>query len=689
MQLRRAAPLLSLLAIAFAFPAVAARASSSAEPSLELVSSHLRTARTVALQRAPLDRLVAADPVLRLRDDELEIELRFAALAPATVEALRALGAIVDHVSYRYGRVLAHVDPTLLAALATLPGVTVIHPNYGAQQSTGAIPGQGDAALHADTARARFGVDGTGSRVGILSDSFDQSLGGVIDGSGCARRLTGASPQFSGDLPAEVALLDDGPPHGQDEGAGIGEIVHDIAPGAALLFASAYPDEAAFAENIAALAACGADVLVDDVLYFAEPMFQDGIVAQAAQRAADGGAAVFSAIGNQGGAGIDAVYRDAVPGADDDTNPPTGDDFHDFGAGTRLAAITVPPGCTLRLVLQWDEPFSGMLGPGASTDLDLYILSAARPDAPAVAGGTDSQGCSRSGGGTGGDPLEMAAFVNTSGAPRTVYAAVDHFCGRADGHFRLVSFPGNCARHEEFHFAPDVFTGVQAYGHPAAAGVAAVAAVFYGEVDSAGTATAPAGVINVESFSARGGDVPIVYDAHGQALPGAPVTRFKPDFTAPDGVNTASFGIDSPDDDDSFQNFFGTSAAAPHAAAVAALLREAHPTLAPAALLEALRATALDIESPGRDVWSGTGLIDADAALRALQTTPTPTPTVAIAKPVDCNGNGRVTIDELIVGVRIALGQASLDTCAAADGNGDGHVGIDELVRAVNVALGA
>jgi subtilisin family serine protease len=687
MPLRRAAPLLLLLAGRLALPVASARASSSAEPSLELVSSHLRTARTVALQGTPLDRLVAADPVLRLRDGEPEIELRFATLAPATVEALRALGAIVDHVSYRYGRVLAHVDPTLLPALARLPGVTAIHPNYGAQQSTGAIPGQGDAALHADIARARFGVDGTGSRVGILSDSFDQSLGGVVDGSGCTRRLTGASPQFSGDLPAEVVLLDDGLRRGQDEGAGIGEIVHDIAPGAALLFASAYPDEATFAEHIAALAACGADVLVDDVLYFAEPMFQDGIVAQAAQRAADGGAVVFSAVGNQGRAGIDAVYRDAVPGADEATTPPTGDDFHDFGGGTRFASITVPPACALRLVLQWDEPFSGMLGPGASTDLDLYILGAARPDAPVMSGGTDSQGCARSGG-TGGDPLEIADFMNTSAAPRTVYAAINHFCGRAAVRFRLVSFPGNCQRYEEFRFAPDVFGAVQAYGHPAAAGVAAVAAVFYGEVDSAGTATAPAGVVNVESFSARGGDVPIVLDGHGQALPGGPVTRFKPDFSAPDGVNTASFGIDSPYDEDSFQNFFGTSAAAPHAAAVAALLRQAHPTLSPPALLEALRATAVDIESPGRDVWSGAGLIDADAALRALQATPTPTPTVAIARPVDCNGNGRVTIDELIVGVRIALGQASLDACAAADTDGDGHVGIDELVRAVNVALG-
>jgi subtilisin family serine protease len=682
----RAAPLSLAIVCALWLPSPA-HARPAAEPDLEVVSSHLRSARNAALQGAPLDRLVATDPTLHLVDGQPQIELRFTALAPATVDALRRLGAIVDHVSYRYARVLAHADAALLPALAKLPGVTAIHPNYGAQQSSGAVAAQGDAALHADLARAHFGVDGTGSRVGILSDSFAQRLGGAIDGSGCAQRLTGASPQFSGDLPPEVTVLDDGPPRSRDEGAGMGEIVHDIAPGADLLFASAYPDEATFAENVAALVACGADVLVDDVLYFAEPMFQDGIVAQAEQQAADVGVAVFSAVGNQGSGGIDAVYRDAVPDADDHGERPNGNDFHDFGGGSRFAAITIPAGCTLHLVLQWDEPFSGVLGAGASTDLDLYLFKTPSPDAQVLAGGTDTQGCARTGAPLGGDPLEMVSYSNPSAGARTVYAAVDHVCGRADVHFRLVSFPSSCDSSSEFGFEPGVFGGAQIYGHPAAADVAAVAAVFYGEVDSAGAATPPEGVIDVEPFSARGGDVPIALDPHGQPLP-APQARFKPDLTAPDGVNTSRFGVDSDYDDDTFPNFFGTSAAAPHAAAVAALLRQAHPTLAPTALLDALRMTAIDIETPGRDVWSGAGLVDADAALGWLQATPTPTPTVGGVSPADCNRNGRVTIDELIVGVRIALGQAALDACPAADSNDDGTVGIDDLVRAVRVALG-
>lgn len=54
----------------------------------------------------------------------------------------------------------------------------------------------------------------------------------------------------------------------------------------------------------------------------------------------------------------------------------------------------------------------------------------------------------------------------------------------------------------------------------------------------------------------------------------------------------------------------------------------------------------------------------------------------------DCDGDGRVTVAELVRAVGIALGTASLDRCALADANGNGAVAINELVLAVNAALG-
>jgi hypothetical protein len=55
----------------------------------------------------------------------------------------------------------------------------------------------------------------------------------------------------------------------------------------------------------------------------------------------------------------------------------------------------------------------------------------------------------------------------------------------------------------------------------------------------------------------------------------------------------------------------------------------------------------------------------------------------------DCNRDGAVTIDELIVGVQIALGAFAVGRCAAMDADGDGGVAINELVLAVQASLGS
>ena len=53
----------------------------------------------------------------------------------------------------------------------------------------------------------------------------------------------------------------------------------------------------------------------------------------------------------------------------------------------------------------------------------------------------------------------------------------------------------------------------------------------------------------------------------------------------------------------------------------------------------------------------------------------------------DCDSGLTVTVDELVKAVNIALGSASLSTCAAADRNSDGAVTVDEIVTAVGAAL--
>ena len=72
-----------------------------------------------------------------------------------------------------------------------------------------------------------------------------------------------------------------------------------------------------------------------------------------------------------------------------------------------------------------------------------------------------------------------------------------------------------------------------------------------------------------------------------------------------------------------------------------------------------------------------------DTATQLVPPTPTPRPGCI----GDCNGNGEVTVDELIKGVNAALGTLPVSVCLLLDANGDGTVTVDEIVKAVNATL--
>jgi hypothetical protein len=69
--------------------------------------------------------------------------------------------------------------------------------------------------------------------------------------------------------------------------------------------------------------------------------------------------------------------------------------------------------------------------------------------------------------------------------------------------------------------------------------------------------------------------------------------------------------------------------------------------------------------------------------------TPTATPGTPgpAGCPGDCNGDRMVVVNELILGVNIALGNTGVASCPVFDRDGNGQVAVSELIAAVNAAL--
>jgi hypothetical protein len=172
----------------------------------------------------------------------------------------------------------------------------------------GSVDNQADHASLEDQARQNLGFDGTGVTVGIISDSFDTA-------ASAATHM--AQDIASGDLPASTTILQDYP-NGTDEGRAMAQIVHDVAPGASILFDTGEGGQAQMANAIVALANAGAKIIVDDLGYFRELYYQEGPIAQAVDQVAAQGVAYFSAAGNDANNGAGTGYeRPWTPGAYD------------------------------------------------------------------------------------------------------------------------------------------------------------------------------------------------------------------------------------------------------------------------------------------------------------------------------------------------------------------------------------
>lgn len=563
-------------------------------------------ARAFAEYRAHVDQrkttaFKPTDQFLQFADGRVVVDARATENGAELLADLRQLGLTQDA---RAGEVVSGLLPlTALDRAVALSSLRSIAASPRPITHTGSITSQGDIALRAATARSVHGVDGTGVTVGVLSDAYDTLNGAAAD-------------IVSGDLPpGGVPVL-----NGEssfcgtlifciDEGRAMLQIVHDIAPGAGLLFHTGLGGNASYANAITALAAAGAGVIVDDLMYLNEPMFQDGVVAQAVDSVAAGGVAYYSAAGNSGRSSYVAPFTDSgvifcieffLPIGDCDPIFERVGRMHDFdpGSGVDLYQnVTVPVDSVLTIAMQWDEPFGG---PGSRTDYDIVLLD--------QSGGLYFEISANDNVATG-EGWEVLQFQNaevlgfgTAFSIIITYDDVDSI-GAPTNLVKTVVFGSSTV--DEY-----VTNSSTLMGHANAAGAQAVGAAFFAETPEYGVSPP-----TLEPYSSAGG-TPILFNANGTPRGSAEV-RAKPEMTAADGVNTTFFFNDS-DGNDGIDDFFGTSAAAPHAAGIAALMLEAKPTATPAQLKSALQNTAIDMGAAGFDHDSGFGLVQADAAITSL-----------------------------------------------------------------------
>ncbi len=604
---RASLPFIVACVAALAFAAPAAAAPDELSSRLDALSgAGLRAASPAEQARAV--SLLADGPGSLLRDGgNLIVDVRVDGAARERVAGLREAGADIVAVAADYGLVSVSVPEGRLRDLARAPGVESVTeeltPMTGADGAEGAATGalntcptgvvsEGDAQLRANVARNQFQVDGGGVKVGVMSDSFNTGATAVKQANDIA----------SGDLPGPgnpcgrttpVQVLDDSAGVQGDEGRAMTQIVHDLAPGADLAFATAFTGQVAFANNIQALANAGAKVIVDDIIYFSEPYYQDGIVANAVNSVTRQGVAYFSMAFNNnrviGGRDSNSWEAPAYRNAGSCPTLVGGSDCMDFDPGPGVDNtfnLTATGAIPWRFGLQWAQPQNGV-----TTNLDLYVINGSTSQ---VFSSTDVNA-------TTGQPFEFVSFTPGNTSAGNYQLVVKRVSGAANPRLKWVNNDNGAG----------AIAGLE---YPASSGGDTVGPTIYGHNGTAGAQTVGAVPFNdsavIESFSGRGPVTHLFGPANGftpaPAL-GSPQVLDKPDLAATDGGITTFFGPGN--------RFFGTSAAAPHAAAVAALQLAAEPALKPAELRSAQVGSAVPVGTFG-PLAAGAGLLDAEAAIK-------------------------------------------------------------------------
>ncbi len=442
--------------------------------------------------------------------------------------------------------------------------INFVRPLYPSFQNNGITTTQGDAAQKTDIVRDAYRmvvdgeivpVDGRGVKIGVISDSFDkqpftQKSNATVDvENGDLPGIGNPNGYFT---PVYVVKEFEGPV-ASDEGRAMMHIIHDIAPSAELAFYSGIESPREFELGVQGLDLVGCDVIVDDITFITEPFFGLGRVSAAIQNFTIGdGKAYFSSAGNFGNDGYQAVFQ-ASPTTPSTNFLSSGSDTraHVFGTNSDgspdvLQRFSVEGGKVYMIVLQWDEPLASQVNNlGANSDLDIYIVD----DLGRLLVGNNRINDS-------GDPTEIVVFQATETGEANIMITSANGPPSSGLSIRYIAYRADGLDFLEYGGAPTIS------GHAMTPEANAVASVDFRNAEN------PV----AQPFSSYAGDLANGFNA-------------TINFAAPDGGNTnvlsigndisGEIGDSDPDNPDRFPNFFGTSAAAPHAASAYAILLSA------------------------------------------------------------------------------------------------------------------
>jgi subtilisin family serine protease len=502
-------------------------------------------------------------------DGRSDVIITASQVTPNLLSAITRFGGQIDSVLPGGKAVRALISAAGAEKVAALDEVRFIRLYRAPQTRVGPRTSEGDTAHAAAPTRELFRVGGKGIKIGVISDGIK----------------TLALSQKNGELPAKVGVVRNAAGKLQsgdgDEGTAMLEIVHDIAPDAQLLFASGNGGQEVFADNIRRLRKAGCDIIVDDLIYFAEGVYQDGTVAQAVNDVVADGALYFSAAGNDGNlkAGTSSTWDGQFRAG------PT------FSTTKGLAKIHLWDGEESNVIqglfgsslvfLQWADPLEA-----STNDYDLYVID---ETGEIVSASQDVQDGSNS------------AYEEAYGAPGD--KVVVTLNSGVERPLRLYLIGGTLTQ----------ATSSAVYGHSAAKNCIGVAAV--PALDAVGGPFDR--TQQVEDFSSDGFRT-YYFDPSGKKQT---FTVRTPQIAAADGVTTSVAG---------FTRFYGTSAAAPHAAAIAALIWSNDRTQKAEDVKSIMYGSTIDIMGSGFDRESGNGIVMVDRAFAKIGPAVLSLPTTSI-----------------------------------------------------------